>query len=367
MQALAVLLALVLIQDKVKAAPVTRTLLLLLPAGSETASTSALSEIAVDFINADVRFNASVRLQLVSAVSESTPMRSLASVGQVFASENVSGIIGPPYSRDAVLISAWAALVGVPVVSYSATAPSLGSPTAYPTFLRVVSDDSSAIAAAVSLLKSINVLQAAIVVQDDDYGLEGLAEFQAAASASGLNVLSASTFPALNCSANQALDATLRMDARYILLWAFGPCSKTVLLSAAAKGMVGPAYVWLLSDEATFAAGENATATGLFDGTVVVEPATAAAVANSESALRARILKVFAERYPDLSVNAPPIYALYAVDAVFLFAAALSAMPARLGRAQTSFFERVMSNEATAQLMDSVRGSAGWSRVGSSQ
>lgn len=343
------------------AAPVVRTLVLQVSADSRGPATSALVQIAIDMVNADERYNASLNLELVSVVSGPTPMQSLAVIGQACSSANVSSVIGPPSSSEAVVIGAWASIVGVPIVAYSATAPSLGNSMAFPNLLRVVLDDASTLQATLSLLRSVNVTHAAIIAQDDAFGLEGLSTFQAASAAAGVTVLAANTFPASNCSdVGRALGKTLLSDARYIVLWAFRACTDTVLVSAAKAGLVGPRYVWLLSAETTIAVGGNLSSSGLFDGTLVVQTATAAQAPTGDAVLRTKILQSYAAHYPTLAVETPPVYAFYAADAVFLLASALAAMPANFsgGHAQRGVFDRVMSAESTATFVNQVRASA---------
>lgn len=335
-----------------------RTLLINLPGDSSAPVVAAFAQIAAEIVNADPRYSAFMDLRVLPVATAAAPMSTFSLFLDAFRGANISGIVGPSDSGVAVIVAAWASTVGVPVVSYSATAPSLGILSDYPTFLRVVADDGATLQAAIALLLRADVSRAAFIAQDDSFGLEGLSTFSTAAAAAGVDVLFARTIPHGNCSsAADALDLAQASGARYFLLWAFPACTDVVLLAAAARGLVGPAYVWILASETTVAGGGNVTAAGTFDGTLVVEPATAAQAPGADLALQQRVLAAFAAGYPALSTKAPPVYAFYAADAVFTYAAAFSALPASWagGVRQRLAFDRVMSVGTLAEVVVAVR------------
>ncbi|CAF4344006.1 unnamed protein product [Rotaria sordida] len=54
---------------------------------------------------------------------------------------NVVGIVGPSYSREAHVIAPFSKVIGIPVISHSATDPDLSNRNAYPNFYRTVASD----------------------------------------------------------------------------------------------------------------------------------------------------------------------------------------------------------------------------------
>ena len=327
---------------------VNRTLLLILPNDSSAPAIAAFSQIAA-------AKTTSVGLNLIYVTSGATPMGTFGAVLEAFQGANISGIIGPPDSSEAVVIAAWAAAVGVPVVSYSATAPSLGNTAAYPSFLRVVADDGATLDAAIALLLRSGVSRAAFLAQDDDFGIQGMSTFASAAAAGDVAVLFSGTFAHDNCSsAIVPLEEAIASGARYFLLWAFPACTDTVLLAAASLGVVGPAYVWVLASETTLSV--VPASSRQFDGTIVVEAADFSLALGEDPTLQVAVRNAFAAGYPSLSILPITVYAPYVADAVFIFADALTALPVTWsgGLQQSGPFDRVMDAVTFGALMTQV-------------
>ena len=329
-----------------------RTLLLILPDDYTAPAINAYAQTAAALASSET-----AAFNLITITSGNTPMRTFARVLDAFRGANISGIIGPPDSSEAVVLAAWASEVGVPVVSYSATAPSLGSAADYPNFLRVVADDGATLDAAVALLCNVNASRAAFLAQNDDFGVQGMSTFSAAAAAAGVAVLYTGTFAHDNCSLASipVLNKAIASGARYFLLWAFPACSDAVMLAAAQLGAVGPAYVWVLASETNL--------TGLpasnrqFDGTLVVEAATYEYAPFADPTLRNAMQSALEDGYRAILRQPTTVYAPYAADAVFIVAAALDTLPLSWGGGlqQCLRFDRVMEAGTLNALMSRVR------------
>ncbi|KAK7405229.1 hypothetical protein VNO78_06428 [Psophocarpus tetragonolobus] len=92
-----------------------------------------------------------------------------ASVVEELLNEKVHAIIGPQTSEQAWFVIELGSKAKVPVISYSATSPSL-SPTQKPYFIRTARDDSSQVKAIAAIVQTYGWREIILVYEDTEYG-----------------------------------------------------------------------------------------------------------------------------------------------------------------------------------------------------
>lgn len=83
--------------------------------------------------------------------------------------EEVEAIIGPTWSTQARFMIELGRRAQVPIISYSATSPSL-SPTQNPYFVRTTYDDSAQVAAIAAVIQAFGWREISIIYEDSEYG-----------------------------------------------------------------------------------------------------------------------------------------------------------------------------------------------------
>ncbi|RDX88934.1 Glutamate receptor 2.7, partial [Mucuna pruriens] len=92
-----------------------------------------------------------------------------ASIAQELLNKKVHAIIGPQTSEQAWFIIELGSKTKVPVISYTATSPSL-SPTRKPYFIRTARDDSSQVEAIAAIVKAYGWREIVPIYEDTEYG-----------------------------------------------------------------------------------------------------------------------------------------------------------------------------------------------------
>ncbi|CAF5127596.1 unnamed protein product, partial [Rotaria sp. Silwood1] len=116
------------------------------------------------------------------------PMIALRETCRSVSESNIVGIVGPELSREAILISPFSKLLGLPVISYSATDPELSDVTTYPNFYRTAPSDTIAASALVKLFNQFNWTSCVIIYQNDAFGSGAANAKNNAFNASNINV-----------------------------------------------------------------------------------------------------------------------------------------------------------------------------------
>ena len=234
--------------------PIEVVVLTTLPASST--EYAAAADIAALIANADPATNATLRLRVAHAPSGGVPLGTVENICNAPDAQLAAVILGPLSSSDALFAAALGQLNGLPVVSFSATSPDLGSSTRYPTFVRLVPSDGVIASAAVALLRSFNVSRGALLHSDDAYGLGGAAAVAAAAAAAHLELVVQAGFE-LDSSFTglpAALAAVKAAAAKWVVVWCVQAVCGGVLSAAAGAGLLDASHVWVLAAEPDVAA-----------------------------------------------------------------------------------------------------------------
>eukprot|EP00041_Stephanoeca_diplocostata_P039499 m.1633213 g.1633213 ORF g.1633213 m.1633213 type:complete len:948 (-) comp25406_c0_seq26:7750-10593(-) len=163
----------------------------------------------------------------------------------------VNAIIGPGYSRSALLLSPLCENANVPCISHAATSPSLSDKSKYPYFARVVAQDTKQAASMISFAVENSWQKVCILHQDDDYGVQGALETQKAAIEANIQVLSMLQYETTESNLTTILRVAAAAQCRIFFLWCTN--CQTAMESAVSLGL-GPSIdiAWLLSDGCSF-------------------------------------------------------------------------------------------------------------------
>ncbi|CAF4312993.1 unnamed protein product, partial [Rotaria sordida] len=87
---------------------------------------------------------------------------------------DVLGVVGPTSSTSARYLAPFAAHIGLPLVSYTASNADLDDTFNYPTFFRTIPSDILTAEAIVKLFKYYSWMTCSMIIGNDDYGYGGL-------------------------------------------------------------------------------------------------------------------------------------------------------------------------------------------------
>ncbi|KAM0930054.1 hypothetical protein ACQ4PT_001140 [Festuca glaucescens] len=164
----------------------------------------------------------------------------------------VQAIIGPQTSAQAEFVAHLGSRAHVPVLSYSATSPSL-SPVQTPYFVRTAANDSFQAAPVAAVLAAFGWRAAAVVHEDSPYGagiLPALADALQSTGVGGAAIVDRTSVR--SDASNDALDALLgRLMAkptRVFVVHATPELGARLFRRARATGMMSDGYVWIATD-----------------------------------------------------------------------------------------------------------------------
>ncbi|KAK1620597.1 hypothetical protein QYE76_026114 [Lolium multiflorum] len=164
----------------------------------------------------------------------------------------VQAIIGPQTSAQAEFVAHLGSRAHVPVLSYSATSPSL-SPVQTPYFVRTAANDSFQAAPVAAVLAAFGWRAVAVVHEDSPYGAGILPALADALQSSGVGGAAIVNRTSVRSDAsNDALDALLaRLMAkptRVFVVHATPDLAARLFQRARAAEMMSDGYVWLATD-----------------------------------------------------------------------------------------------------------------------
>ncbi|BFG14669.1 hypothetical protein CerSpe_009430 [Prunus speciosa] len=130
---------------------------------AESCMTMALS----DFYAKHAHYR--TRLDLLTRNSADDIVTAASEAWYMMKKEKVQAIIGPQRSAEAKFVMELGRKAKVPIISFSATSPSL-SPSRSPFFVRTAFDDSAQVKAIAAIIEAYSWLEVVLVYEDTDYG-----------------------------------------------------------------------------------------------------------------------------------------------------------------------------------------------------
>ncbi|KAI4966529.1 hypothetical protein ZWY2020_040674, partial [Hordeum vulgare] len=147
----------------------------------------------------------------------------------------LQAIIGPQKSSEAVLISKIGNITRVPIVSFTATSPSLTSDT-MPYFVRATLNDSAQVSSIASLVKAYGWREVVLVYDNTDYGRGILPYLISALQESDIHVLYQSVIPS-------SATSEIMMQELYKLM-----TMQTRVFIAKEAGMMDKGFAWITTN-----------------------------------------------------------------------------------------------------------------------
>ncbi|CAN6209084.1 unnamed protein product [Urochloa humidicola] len=285
-------------------------------------SAATAIQLAVDDINRDATVLRGTNLTVLMQDTRCSGF-----VGAIQALElmekQVVAVVGPQSSGIAHVVSHVANELRVPLVSFAATDPALGS-AQYPFFVRAAHDDGFQMAAVASIVGHFGWREVTAVYVDTDYGRGGVDALGDALDAVRARVTYKAAFPpGAGCAAlSELLVRANMMESRVFVVHASPDSGLDIFAAAQGLNMMDAGYVWIATewlaaaiDDDYAESGESRRSTGLIQGVVALRQYTPES--DAKRSLQAR----FAAANKRL-MNA---YGLFAYDAVWATARGIDA------------------------------------------
>lgn len=164
-------------------------------------------------------------------------------------SEDVVAIIGPQASSVAHFVSYMGAATQVPLVSFAATDPTL-SEEQYRYFVRVTHSDAAQMNAMAALIGLFGWRDVVAIYTDDDFGANAIAVLGDALQTVDARITyKGSLDPSVNRDGVGAmLTAVSQLESRVIVVHLMPSLARDVFTLAIRLQMMGPDYVWLVTE-----------------------------------------------------------------------------------------------------------------------
>ncbi|KAM3714497.1 hypothetical protein ACJW31_01G337000 [Castanea mollissima] len=163
--------------------------------------------------------------------------------------KEVQAIIGPQSSAEARFVTELGRKAQVPIISFSATCPSL-SPSQNPFFIRATHDDSAQVKAIVDIVKAFGWWEIVLIYEDTDYGndllpyvLDALQEIDTRVS------YRSEIHPSSNnTEISEELNKLKANHTRIFLVHMTASLGSKLFALAKSAGMMSEGYAWILTE-----------------------------------------------------------------------------------------------------------------------
>ncbi|CAF0978917.1 unnamed protein product [Adineta ricciae] len=295
---------------------------------SDNTSSSAWSTQARAMFQSAVilsqRYNITIQGQPItwqSVQTEGDSLTALATTCQRITNSTIVGIVGPPYSRESAVLAPFSERIGIPLVSYAATDPTLSDSSTYPTFYRTVPADTTAALAIAQLFLQFNWRSVIVIYQNDAYGIGGATAIADVFNHLNLTVAQSIIFDIASLSIRGDLRSLLMNSlTRIVVLWMESSHARLVLEDAIRFDVLAPHFTWIFSANVPLDNFNTTDARRKLAGMLTVEPAVGSAVGGLiNSTLLNEAYDIWnryeADSFPGVdNVNS---YALFAFDATW--------------------------------------------------
>ncbi|KAG2635166.1 glutamate receptor 2.8-like [Panicum virgatum] len=263
--------------------------------------------------------NASARVRVVQHDSGGDVVAAASAALQLMTAQGARAILGPQSSAESAFVADLATRAEVPVVSFSATSPSV-SASAAPFFARAALSDAAQAGAVAALVTYFGWRRVVPVYQDDDYGAAFVPFLVDALTAARAEVPYRCALPG-GASKDAVAAAMSRLESeqtRAFVVHARPALAELVLAAAVEAGMMAQGYAWVITDGLTGLLGSIHPPQGII-GLVPHAPATPRL-----RDVRRRWARKFMREHRDADPAQAEMgcYALWAYDAAWAVASA---------------------------------------------
>ena len=233
-------------------------------------------------------------------------------------------IVGPEFSSVAAVVAPYCAGRHVPLISPSATDPLLSDTSQYPYFARTVSSDTLQGKALFSFLRAFNWTRVSILHSKDNYGRNGLLEFEKLAQRHGVNIIRKSEVSIALDNVNSSIQRLKEDRSKIQIVNVHRALGNRLIEGAFDAGMMGKGYAWLATDGMT---SDASILSGHARGLIGTAPAVSSGLAKTN---------FLNQLGPSLEIE--DNYAYYAADAVNLLLRAVQTFANSSSNLSKQFF-----------------------------
>lgn len=274
-------------------------------------------EAAVEDVNSDPTVLNGTKLELTIHDSKFSGFLSIMEALQFMENESVA-LIGPESSVLAHMISHVVTELQVPLLSFTATDPTL-SALEYPFFIRTTHSDLFQMAAIADIIDYYEWRQIVAIYIDDDHGRNGITALadQLAATRSKITHKSPIKPDATRQEIQDVLLQIAFIESRVLVVHTYADSGLDILEIAESIGMVDSGYVWIATD-------------WLSSAIDISSPLPEKSIAAMQGVITLRsyvkdseLKRKFVSRWENSTKLGFNTYSLYAYDTVWLIARAL--------------------------------------------
>ncbi|XP_012856516.1 PREDICTED: glutamate receptor 2.7-like isoform X1 [Erythranthe guttata] len=255
----------------------------------------------------------------------------------------VDAIIGPQSSTHANFVSGLGNAAHVPVISFTATSPSLGQP---PYFFQAAINDAAQVDAIAAIVKYFHWNQIIFVYEDSDYGNGIIPYLSNAFQQVNARVSYRSVIP---ISANddfiiEELKNMRNMQTRVFVVHTTTPLASRIFLKAKEAEMMSDGYVWIVTSGIMnlFYSLDNPLIVKSMQGVLGVKPLVPSLPTLNSTTIRWK--KKFAEINPGITVPQEiNLYGLWAYDTL----SALAQAAEKVGFREPSYLQNTSALNST--------------------
>ncbi|WJZ85468.1 hypothetical protein VitviT2T_005003 [Vitis vinifera] len=263
--------------------------------------------------------------------------------------EEVEAIIGPGSSMQANFMIGLGSKARVPIISFSATSPSLSSlQSQY--FIRATLNDSAQVPAIRAIVQTFGWREVVLIYVDNEYGNGVIPSLTSAFLEVDAHVTYWSPIhPSVtDDQLVEELHKLMRIPTRVFIVHMLTPLGYRLFTKANEAGMMEEGYVWILTDGITdFLSTLNASAIDSMQGVLGVKPHVPRT--KELESFKIRWKKKIQEEYPTNEISELNIFGLWAYDA----ACALAMAVEKLGAGNFSLQKTNISRDSTG--FESIR------------
>ncbi|XP_065855573.1 glutamate receptor 3.6-like [Euphorbia lathyris] len=205
-------------------------------------------QTAVDDVNSDPSVLSGTKLKFVMQDTKYSGFLGIIDALK-FMSKDTVAIVGPQSSVTAHVVSLVAKDLHVPLLSYSATDPTLSS-LQYPFFVRTTQNDLFQMAAIAEVVEYYGWREVIAIYADDDSGRNGIASLgdKLAENRCKISYKAPLSPTATRDEITDALVQVALTESRILVVHSLYPWATIVFDVAQYLGMMGPGYVWIATN-----------------------------------------------------------------------------------------------------------------------
>ncbi|KAM4125791.1 hypothetical protein ACJW30_01G339700 [Castanea mollissima] len=196
-----------------------------------------------------VNYDYHTRLALFTKDSGDGVLTAASTAMDLMKREEVQAIIGPQSSAQARFVIELGRKAQVPIISFSATSPSL-SPSQNPFFIRTTQEDSAQVRAISDIVKAFGWWEIVIIYEDTDYGNGLIPYLMEALQQIDTRVTYRSVIPpsSNNTEISEELEKLKANHTRIFLVHMAASLGSKLFVLAKNAGMMSEGYAWILTE-----------------------------------------------------------------------------------------------------------------------